>query len=211
VGSALTGMLFHHQTFLQTARSLEEKFFSYIIDTLLKKLVNQWLLGETMKTTATTEGAAARSAAESAGTATSVLAQAAAALKSIMSSAATTFAGIFGFLSPLMGPAAAGPAAGGEALVLSVQGMVASAAEGFDVPSNAFTMLHAREMVLPAPLAEGVRSMVGQGGAGRGGNMNVHIHTNDASSFEQSLARSNSMTNRLLKKAIRDFNLPLRR
>jgi len=216
VGSALTGMLFHHQTMLQTIRSLEEKFFSYVIDTLLKSLVNAWLKSEAEKLAATQAGAAARSAAEASGTATSVIAQAAAALKSIVTSAAQTFAGIFAFLSPVMGPAAAGPAAGGEAAVLAVEGMVASAEGGWDVPANSFAMLHPREMVLPANLAEGVRNMTGQGGmgggaSGRGGNMNVHIHANDADSFEKALGRSNSMTNRLLKKAIRDYNFPLRR
>ena len=178
VGNALTGMLFKHQTFLQTMRSIEEKAFSYIINTLLKKLVNQWLLGEAAKTTATTTGAAARTAAEASGTATSQIAQAAAALKSIVTSAATTFAGIFGFLSPLVGPAAAGPAAAGEAVVLSVQGMVASAAEGYDVPAtNTIAMLHAREMVLPAPLAERVRSMTDEGaGSGRRPRRDAHAH-----------------------------------
>jgi hypothetical protein len=216
VGNALTGMMFHHQTFLQTVQRMEEKLFSYLIDTLLKQLVNQWLLGEATKTAATTTGAAARSAAEASGTATSVIAQAAAALKSIVTSAATTFAGIFGFLSPLMGPAAAGPAAGGEAAVLAVEGMVASAAEGFDVPSTTFAVLHAREMVLPAPLAEGVRNMTAQGAgaggmAGRGGDMHMHINATDAESFEKQLGRSNSGLNRMIKRSIRNFNLPIRR
>jgi len=216
VGNALTGMLFHHQTFLQTVRSLEEKLFSYLVDTLLKQLVNQWILSETTKTAATTTGTAARSAAEASGTATAMIAQAAAALKSIMSSAATTFAGIFGFLSPLMGPAAVGPAAAGEASVLAVEGLV-SAAQGYDVPANTFAMLHAGEMVLPPNLAEGVRNMTAQGGAGEGGrtrgggDMHMHINATDAESFEKQLRRSNSGLNRMINKSIRNFNLPLRK
>jgi hypothetical protein len=53
-----------------------------------------------------------------------------------------------------------------------------SAEGGFDIPPgvNPVTQLHAKEMVLPANLAEGVRNMSGQGGQGGGGD--THIHQN---------------------------------
>ena len=48
----------------------------------------------------------------------------------------------------------------------------ASAAGGWDVPSGGphAAILHSREMVLPAPLAEGVRSMTEKGGGGKESN-----------------------------------------
>ena len=162
-GNAITGLLFHHQTMLQTMQSLTEKAFNFIIDAVLKKMVNAWIAGEAAKTTATTSGAAARATAEAAGSATSILTQAGAVLKSIMASAAETFAGIFGFLSPVMGPAAAGPAAAGEGVVMSIASMVPTAEGGWDVPANSFAMLHKREMVLPVNLADNVRNMTAGG------------------------------------------------
>ncbi len=212
VGNAITGLLFKHQTFAKTVQQLEERLASKLIDLGLKQ-VEGWLLTELRKTTATQAGATARAGAEATGTSMGIIAQAAAALKSIATSAAQTFAGIFGFLSPVMGPAAIGPAAGGEAVVLSVQGMVASAAYGYDIGSESpLIQAHAREMVLPAPLAEGVRQMTDQGGGGRrGGDTHMHINATDAHSFEKQLARSNSMLNRVMKRAIRDGNFPLRR
>ena len=53
VGSAMTSMLFHHQTMLQTMQQLTQKAIGFIIDSLLKKLVDQWIVGEAQKTAAT--------------------------------------------------------------------------------------------------------------------------------------------------------------
>ncbi len=63
---------------------------------------------------------------------------------------------------------------------------VPAAARGWDVPSFAgggwdvkpgLALLHPKEMVLPANLAEGVRNMVGQGDeGGPGGGADTHVH-----------------------------------
>ena len=61
-------------------------------------------------------------------------------------------------------------AAGG--LIVGMVGKIASAEGGWDrVPyDGAQAILHKEEMVLPAPLAEGLRNMVENGGSnGRGG------------------------------------------
>ena len=93
--------------------------FKSVLDDLLIKFiewcettVEHYVLAEAMKTAATTTGVAARTSAEDAGAAASMGAQGAAMVRSILSSAAETFAGVFGFLSPLMGPFAAGPGRG---------------------------------------------------------------------------------------------------
>jgi len=59
-------------------------------------------------------------------------------------------------------------------------GTAPSAARGWALPN--FTgarpaLLHAREMVLPASISEGLQNMIGQGGAnGAGGDMHLHFH-----------------------------------
>ena len=116
------------------------------------------------------------------------------------------------FIGPVVAPTAA---AGAMGAVLAVEGMVASAEGGWDVPANSFARLHAKEMVLPAHLAEGVRNMTGDGTSGasgrRGGDAHFHIQATDAESFTKQLGRSNSELNRLIRRSIRDGNLPIRR
>lgn len=76
---------------------------------------------------------------------------------------------------PFVGPALA--AAASAAMMALVMGMMsmASAAGGYDIPSgvNPITQLHQDEMVLPADLANSVRSMTGKGGNSGG---DTHIH-----------------------------------
>jgi hypothetical protein len=82
------------------------------------------------------------------------------------------------------GAGAAGAAAGGGGLfgwlggllAFSRGGIVPSAAGGWALPSFAGAtpaLLHSREMVLPAPLSEGLQNMIAQGG---GGDMHLHFH-----------------------------------
>lgn len=84
---------------------------------------------------------------------------------------------------PVVGPfLAPAIAAGAFAAVAAFGSGISSAAGGFDIPAgvNPMTQLHAREMVLPATLADGLRGLIA-GGGGRGGD--VHIHAMDAASF----------------------------
>jgi len=53
-------------------------------------------------------------------------------------------------------------------------GIVPSAAGGMTVPRATLAMLHAREMVLPADLSEGMQNMIASGGAG--GDTHLHFH-----------------------------------
>jgi hypothetical protein len=108
--------------------------------------------------------------------------------------------GLFGFLGSLFA------FAGG--------GIVPSAAGGWALPNFAGAtpaLLHAREMVLPAPISEGLQQMIGQGGGG--GDMHLHFHgPSDGPSVERwfgglmarnpqvvrNMLRSNSLTPRTL-------------
>ena len=66
----------------------------------------------------------------------------------------------------------------------------ATAAGGYDIPANVnpITQLHAREMVLPANLADSVRNMAGKGGAQSSGQaVTLNINTLDSASFSSYL------------------------
>ena len=88
---------------------------------------------------------------EQAGAAASLASQGAAMIRSILGSAAEAFAGVFGFLAPIMGPFAAGPAAAAQATVASAAGAVASADIGmWSVPADMLTLVHHNELIMPA-------------------------------------------------------------
>jgi len=134
----------------------------------------EWLAGELARTTATQAGVAARTASEGAGAATSMAVTFAGVIKSIMASAAETFAGIFGFLSPVMGPAAAGPAGAGMATVAAVASAVPALDVGTPwVASDGLAMIHKGEAVVPAS----VNGAWQNGGLG-GGDTHVHFGIN---------------------------------
>jgi hypothetical protein len=146
---------------------------------MVEKMTFQWIAGEIAQTSATTTGAAARASATEAGAATGLVANFAAMVKSIAGSAAETFAGIFGFLSPVMGPAAAGPAAAGEATVAGVVSAVPSFAIGsWSVPSDTLAMVHAGETIIPAGPAAAFRAAMSSGGtsAPRSSGGDTHVH-----------------------------------
>src|SRR6185312_352883 len=83
------------------------------------------------------------------------------------------------------GAAAAGSAAGGGffswlggLFAFAEGGIVPSAAGGWALPNFAGAtpaLLHAREMVLPAPISEGLQQMIGSGG-GSGQHFHAHFH-----------------------------------
>jgi len=78
---------------------------------------------------------------------------------------------------PLIGWAMA-PGVGAATYAEAIAIGLPKAEKGFDVPAglNPVTQLHQKEMVLPAPIAEGVRNMVGDGGGSSGSSKTVHIH-----------------------------------
>ncbi|MGH6836537.1 MAG: hypothetical protein ACREC9_13575 [Methylocella sp.] len=162
--------------------NFKNAFKSILTDILVKfievveNMAVKWAAGQLAETTATLTGAQERAGAETAGAAASNAGTISAVLHSISASAAETFAGIFGFLSPVLGPAAAGPAAGGEATVLAAGAAVGGLALGaWSLPSDMLAMVHRGEMVIPAgvtPWAQGVIS----GAANTPGVSTVHVH-----------------------------------
>lgn len=171
----LSGTESWHTAFKSVLEDLLIKFIEWTETT-----VAHYVIGEAMKTAATTTGVATRTGAEQAGAAASMAAQGAAMIRSILSSSAEAFAGVFGFLAPLMGPLAAGPAAAAQATVAGMAGSVASADIGmWQVPQDMLTLVHHNELIMPAAEAGTFRSMLSEGGSsGQGGAVHIHPTTN---------------------------------
>jgi len=170
------------------------------------------IAAEAAKTAATTAGAAARTGAEHAGAAASMGAQAAAMIRSILSSAAETFAGVFGFLAPLMGPLAAGPAAAAQATVAGMAGEVAAADIGmWNAPQDMLTLIHHNELIMPAAEAGAFRAMLSDNtsSGGAGGAVHIHPTTNfhvsalDSGSVSQWMKSNSSAMLRAVDEAVR--------
>lgn len=166
--------------------------------------VAKFTAGETAKTASAVAGTSARQAAETTSSATGAAMQATSMLKSVFGSAGQAFAGVFGFMSPIMGPAAAGPAAAAEATVISTgSGLISAADIGmWNVPKTQLALIHNRELVMPASQADSFRAMLsgqtpvgGRSGSGMQINPALHLNVNamDGASVKQFM-RSNSRT-----------------
>ncbi len=187
------------------------------------RMVVQWIAGEAAKTAATAGQTAARTAIDQAGAAASLASQGAAMIRSILGSAAEAFAGVFGFLAPILGPFAAGPAAAAQATVASAAGAVASADIGmWTVPADMMTLVHHNELIMPAAEAGAFRDLLvtsaSAGERGGGGRVSIapttHFHVNaiDGGSVSQWMRSNSGEMLRSINEAVRQgAHLGLRR
>jgi hypothetical protein len=144
---------------------------------VLGNALSRWIfglpqqLGQAAATTANTAALAANTAALTALAGT------------LGASAATSGAGALGAVGAGAELGAASGGGGflgflGSLFAFERGGIVPSAARGWALPNfpgATPALLHAREMVLPAPLSEGLQNMIAQGGGG-GGDMHLHFH-----------------------------------
>jgi len=177
LSSAIMQMIRGQQTFGQAARSVALSIVQSFIQARIRSVAD-WAAGqltqvaatnaaEAAKTAAVMAGETVRTGAVSAGAAASSSITFGAMISQILASAKETFAGIFGFLSPLMGPAAIGPAAAGEAVVAS---MASFAVGSWALPSDMIAQVHAGEMIVPAaatPWAQSLMANAASSGTGR--------------------------------------------
>jgi hypothetical protein len=194
------------------------KFIEWGEETVVRQIAT-----EAAKTAATTAGVTARTGAEQAGAAASLATQSATIVRSILSSAAEAFAGVFGFLAPIMGPFAAGPATAAQATVAGMAGAVASADIGvWRVPQDMLTLVHHNELVMPAAEAGAFREMLsGEApamGAAGGGAVHIHPTTNfhvsavDSGSVAQWMKANSATMMKAIDEAVRHgAHLGLRR
>jgi hypothetical protein len=134
----------------------------------IAQIVQQWVLGQSLQTSATAAGAAARTGIEAGAAATSKSITIGDAIMSIgakaWQAAAAVFASIAAipYVGPFLAPAAAIAA---SAVVLGFIGRVASSEGGdMQVGQDRLNFVHKDETILPAGFASGLRGLVGEGG-----------------------------------------------
>ena len=195
VSGVISGTTSVKQAFSNMAKSIIEDVAKYAVKWAVEHAfaATQVMAQNTAVTTSALAGQAAQDAAKTTSGAAGVASQAANAVQSIAIDGAKTFGGVFGFLAPLLGPFAAGPAAGAQATVLAAGAAFDTGA--WNLPRDMIAAVHAGEMVIPSRggVADEFRSFMSGGGFDRmgrgdaqqaGGNKSVsvnpstHFHVN---------------------------------
>lgn len=206
--NALSGMILGTTNFERALQQISASILRQFVN-LGVRMATNWLATELGMTAATEAGTSQRLAAEEAGSIGSVAISATKAVRAIGNYALETFAGVFAFLSDLMGPAAAGPAAASEATVAAVAGSIAFAERGFDVSADTLAFLHKDEMVLPASLASGLRGMTRDGLGASAPVINISYAAQGRVSASEILDHSQTIA-RAVARELRHFNQSLR-
>jgi len=147
-------------------------------------------------------------------------------IRSILASAAETFAGVFGFLSPILGPFAAVPAATAQGAVAAVAGGIYDTG-AWSIPQDMIAGVHAGEMIIPqrGGIADEFRSFMAGGGfdgasagAAAQGSVAIHPTTNfhvsaiDSGSVAQWMKANSPAMMKAMDEAVRQgAHLGLRR
>jgi hypothetical protein len=221
LSSTISGLLQHTTTFREATRQVALQVVKYFVDigaqwiasfaTTIAKNVATHVIGEQAMTAATQAGVAERSAAAAAGAVADIAAKAAAVIKSILASSAEAFAGVFGFLAPLLGPAAAGPAAAAQATVAGVASIASFDIGAWSIPHDQLALVHKNELVMTASQGEAFRNLVNSGGGQSGGGAihvapNVHFNINamDGASVQSALLANGKAVMRAMSRHIAD-------
>ena len=226
LSSGLSGMIAGTKSFQQVLQSLTRSVVSQFVK-MGVDVVADWgkkqlalaalsVVGESQKTAAATAGATARVGVSASEAAASQMAILGSVMKSITASASETFAGVFGFLAPVMGPAAAGPAAAAQGVVASVAAYDIGA---WSIPQDQLAMVHKNELVMPAAEAGAFRSLLskqvqGAGIGQSGGDTHVHLNVSalDAGSVKNWLGNNSRQIMKAMNQAVKNGDhLGLRR
>lgn len=209
--SAFNSMLHGTTSFTQSVRNLFVKLGEDLIEGVFTKLVTAWVQGEAKKLATSQMAQNILNTLHLQSLVTSKASNVAEATSTITTDAATAAAGAFSataaipYIGPELAPAAAASA---EASVLSFMGQIASAAGGWaQIPKDQMALVHRNEMVLPANLAEGIRSRL-SGGSDAGGGDTHHYHMGasmDSKSFGKWI-NSHANRNELAKAMRRSLN-----
>jgi hypothetical protein len=204
-----------HQVGLKVAESVETVFVKSIERTVVSHVLGETTkaastaAGQTAQTAATAAGGAARAATEQAGQSESLALDLTATLKKVTNAAVSAAAAAFHAYAdiPVVGPALGAAAAAATFVAVEAFGALASAEGGYDIgDENPLVQAHAREMILPASIAEPLRGMIAAGGAGAAGaasggasraggdTHNWNIQALDSRSFARTLNTSAGRT-----------------
>jgi hypothetical protein len=133
--------------------------------------------GQQLQTAAVGAGIAERSGLEAGGAAVSLATKATSVIKALAQDAAEVFGGVFAFLAPIMGPAAAAPAGAAAATVAAAKFETGS----WYIPHTGLAVLHEGEGVLTAGQNARLHNFMGyieKGGAGGGNTFHVRPQVN---------------------------------
>ena len=187
VDGIINGTTTVKQAFSNMAKGIIEDVIKYAIKWAVEHAFasSQVMAQNAAVTASTIASQTAQDAAKTASSGVGTAMQAAEAVKSIAIDGAKTFGGVFGFLAPLLGPFAAGPAAGAEATVLAAGSAFDTGA--WNLPRDMIAAVHAGEMVIPSRggVADEFRGFLSGGGFDRmgrgdavpsGGNRSVAVN-----------------------------------
>lgn len=153
-----------------------------------EKMAAQWAVSQLSMTAAATAGATAQGAAQASGATAGLL-------PTLAADAAKVFGNVFAFLSPVMGPAAAGPALAAQASVMAVPALDV----GGYVLRDGMAMIHAGETVTPASVASPYSGGSSQGG----GNTQNHFSMGGITNHNYSQAPDSAALMRQMHAAVR--------
>lgn len=151
------------------AHSIEKQVTNFIVGEGTKSAATQ--AGQATQTAASATGIASRAAAEQAGHDQSLLLNLETTLKTVTNNAVAAASAAFQFFASMgpLGVPLGAAAAAATFTAVEAFGALASASGGYDIGSeNPLTQLHAKEMVLPASIAEPLRGMIATNGGGGG-------------------------------------------
>lgn len=189
--STVTGLLNGTRSWSSVAQSAENAILQNTIKNVTQGVTHH-LAAEAAKAAAAKAGSTLQIATATDAAQETVAQSAWASLKKIANDAESAASGAFQavvgipYVGPILAPIAAATAFGA---VLAFEGGIASASQGFDIPSgvNPVTQLHEEEMVLPKGIANPLRDMIAGGGSQAGGDTHFHITAMDAKSFSSFL------------------------
>ena len=181
VSSSIMGMIEGHEKLRQAAQKILLTIVQDFIQSRIR-MVADWLAGQAAETQATiaaqaaqtgavAAGQAAQTAAVGAGGAARAATATAGLIPTLISDARAAFGGVFAFLAPIIGPAAAGPAAAASSTVLA--GGLALGA--WELPRDMVVQAHRGEMVVPAGVTPWAQGMLSAGGEPKSGG-GTHYH-----------------------------------
>jgi len=198
-----------HQATLKIIQDLEIKFVQLNANKLLHELATNVLGLEETKRRDTEEVASNESknvaiaASDQQAANSSIGSHAAQMIKQIGSDAAAAYSGVYANMSPVLGPAAAIPAAAAYASVAAMEGLVSLDVGAWNLGSDMVAQLHQGEMVVPQNFADGLR---GGNGLGGGDNYTININAIDTQTGTQFLRNNASAIASVLSSQVRSFN-----
>jgi hypothetical protein len=195
--SQLRGLLAGTTSWSQAWRKMLGDMIIKFIE-MCEEMVVKWAAAQLAQTTASTTGAAARLAADQTANNAGMVGMVANAIKAIMTDAGQAFAGVFAFLAPTMGPAAAGPASAAMASV--------SAAAIFEtgtdyVVRGGLALIHPGETIIPA--AKGTGPYTGGGGAQVHAPVSINVSALDSQSVSRFFNDNSKHMLRAINEAVR--------